>query len=117
MLLSSIGTVGTDSYQVSLTFRTEIRSIPFLVFIRRKQDERPADNKLNILELIVLYKVLFGFDEEEVPNSKIVNKLIDEGLLQRSRSGVLNLSKEYYSIEQEIHNVNDVDWNIGWMFP
>lgn len=42
---------GTDSYQVALTFRTEIRSVPFLVFIRRKQDERPKDNKLNILEL------------------------------------------------------------------
>lgn len=101
---------GTDAYQVSLTFRTEVRSIPFLVFIRRKQDERPVDNKLNILELMVLYNVLFGFDEEEVPDSRIVNKLIDEGLLQRSRSGVLNLSKEYYSIVQEIHNVNDVDW-------
>lgn len=101
---------GTDSYQVALTFRTEIRNVPFLVFIRRKQDERPKDNKLNILELIVLYKVLFGFDADEVPDGRIVDKLVDEGLLQRAKSGRLSLSKEYYAIEQEIHNVDDVNW-------
>lgn len=95
---------------MALTFRTEIRSIPFLVFIRRKQDERPADGKLNILELIVLYKVMFGFDEGEKVDGRIVDKLVDEGLLQRAKSGRLSLSKEYYTIEQELHNVNDVDW-------
>ena len=101
---------GTDSYQVALTFRTEIRSVPFLVFIRRKQDERPVENKLNVLELIMLYKVQFGFGKDETPDDRIVDKLVDEGLLQRAKNGKLSLAKEYYAIEQEIHNVNDVDW-------
>lgn len=31
----------TDNYQVSLTFRTEIRDVPFLVYIRQEQAKRP----------------------------------------------------------------------------
>lgn len=102
--------MGTDSYQVALTFRTEIRDVPFLVFIRRKQDERPIDNKLNIFELIVLYKVLFGVDQGESLDSGIVKKLANEGLLQLSKAGKVSLSKEYYAIKQKFNNIDEVDW-------
>lgn len=99
---------GTDSYQVSVTFRSEIRSIPFLVFVRRKQEERPINNKLNILELIALYKICF--DDSATIDNDVVGKLIKDGLLQRSRTGKLSLSKEFSEIEHEIRNTTEIDW-------
>jgi len=54
--------------------------------------------------------VLFGLDQDEVHDSTIVDKLVGVGLLQRSKSGRLSLSKEYYAIEQEIHNIDDVNF-------
>lgn len=101
---------GTDSYQVALTFKSEIRSTPFLVFIRRKQTERSNDNKLNILELILLYKVFFGFSVDEIPDKSLVNKLEKEGLLQHSKSGKLKLSKEFYAISKDLNGEKNIDW-------
>lgn len=38
----------TDNYQVSLTLRTEIRSVPFLIYIRQEQTKRLLHHKLNV---------------------------------------------------------------------
>ena len=42
----------TDNYQVCLRLRTEIRDIPFLVYIRQEQAKRPQYRKLNVFQLI-----------------------------------------------------------------
>lgn len=100
---------GTDAYQVSLVLDAQIRDIPFLVFIRKKQEEREQNNKLNVLELLVVYKVCFNsaLDETEM---KFVDKLVNEGLLCRSRGGKICLSKEYDIITKEIRNLDSIDW-------
>ena len=86
---------GTDAYQVALTLRTEIRDTAFLAFIQRTQEERDLNHKLNILELLTLYKVLFGLSEGETLDIHIVEKLFSEGLLRKTRSEGFILSNGY----------------------
>ena len=49
----------TDNYQVDLKFRTEIKDIPFLVYIRKEQAKRPKHHKLNVFQLMAIYNVCF----------------------------------------------------------
>jgi len=90
----------TDDYQVSVKFRTEIRDVPFLVYIRQEQQKRPKHHKLNVFQLMAIYNVCFG-DGMEVKASTI-DELIGEGLLLRSKSGKLGMTKEYKKIVAEI---------------
>lgn len=98
----------TDNYQVSLKFRTEIRDVPFLVYIRQEQAKRPKHHKLNVFQLMAIYNVCFG-DGLEVRISTI-DELINEGIILRSKSGKLSMSKEYQNIFSEIHSTKSVDW-------
>ncbi len=100
----------TDAYQVGLTFRTEIRDVSFLIYIRTIQEQRDVNHKLNVLELLTLYKVHFGLEEGEDLNRKVVEKLLSEGLLVRNNKGELKLSNAYKDIEREVHNVKSIDW-------
>lgn len=98
----------TDNYQVSLTFRTEIRDIPFLVFIRQEQNKRPKHHKLNVFQLIAIYNVCFG--EGLDIKQTTINELVTEGILLRTRNGKLLMPKDYHNIYSEIHSSKSVDW-------
>lgn len=98
----------TDNYQVSLKFRTEIRDIPFMVYIRQEQAKRPKHHKLNIFQLMAIYSVCFGEDLNIRPD--IFDELIKEGVLVRAKNGNLLLSKDYQKIYSEMHSIKAVDW-------
>lgn len=83
----------TDNYQVSLTLRTEIRSVPFLIYIRQEQAKQPKHHKLNVFQLMVIYNVCF--DEGLDMSSKTIDQLLSEGILLRTRNGKLSMSKVY----------------------
>jgi len=59
---------GTDSYQVSLTFKAPILDTAFVIFVRKVQDNRTAAEQLNVFELLALYKMAMrdyeGLDEK-----------------------------------------------------
>lgn len=93
---------------MSLKFRTEIRDIPFLVYIRQEQAKRPKHHKLNVFQLMAIYNVCFG--EGLDIKSDLVDGLVKEGILIKAKSGNLSMSKEYQSIFSEIHSIKNVDW-------
>ena len=99
---------GTDNYQVSLKFKTEIRDVPFLIYIRQEQNKRPKHHKLNVFQLMAIYNVCFG-DGLEV-KATTVDELVEEGILLRSRTGKLSMAKEYQSIYSEIHSTKNINW-------
>lgn len=98
----------TDNYQVSLKFRTEIRDIPFLVFIRQEQVKRPQHHKLNVFQLMAIYNVCFG-DGLDVKDA-IIDQLVKDGILLRSRSGKISMSKDYQTIHSEILSTRSINW-------
>ena len=98
----------TDNYQVSLTFRTEIRDVPFLVYIRQEQAKRPPHHKLNVFQLMAIYNVCFG-KELEVRDS-VIDELVNDEILLRSKIGKISMSKEYQRIYSEIHSTKSVNW-------
>lgn len=98
----------TDDYQVSLKFRTEIRDVPFLVYIRQEQQKRPVHHKLNVFQLMAIYNVCFG-DGLEVKQD-VIDGLVEEELLLRAKSGKLSMVKGYQNIYAEIHSTKNVNW-------
>ena len=94
----------TDNYQVSLTLRTEIRDVPFMIYIRQEQAKRPEHHKLNVFQLLAIYNVRFG-EELEVP-ATTVDSLVSEGILMRSKAGRLSMSREFKRIASEIGSGN-----------
>lgn len=97
----------TDDYQVSLTLRTKIRDISFLIYIRQEQAQRPQYHKLNISQLITLYNVCFGDGHMTFPNT--IEELVAAGLL-RHKSGKITMSKDYQNIYSEIHSAKSINW-------
>lgn len=91
---------GTDDYQVSLRFGAEIRDVPFLIYIRQEQQKRPLHHKLNVFQLIAIYNVCFGTKQEDAQD--VIDGLVDEGLLVRSKTGKLSMGKEYKRITKEM---------------
>lgn len=71
---------GTDSYQVQLNFHAVIAEPELLKFFRREQDRRPEDNKLNVFDLLTLYKV-HKHDVVDL-NEETVRRLQKENLLE-----------------------------------
>ena len=98
----------TDNYQVSLTFRTEIRDIPFLVYIRQEQAKRPQHHKLNVFQLMAIYNVCFN-DGLEVRDS-VLDELVKDEILLRSKTGKISMNKGYQSIYSEIYSTKSVNW-------
>ena len=92
----------TDNYQVSLTLRTEIRDVAFMVYIRQEQAKRPEHHKLNVFQLLAIYKVRFGEKLEVLATT--VDSLVSEGILMRSKTGRLSMSRAYKKIASEIGN-------------
>ena len=83
----------TDNYQVSLTLRTEIRDVAFMIYIRQEQAKRPEHHKLNVFQLLAIYKVRFGEELEVLATT--VDSLVSEGILMRSKTGRLSMSRAY----------------------
>lgn len=98
----------TDNYQVSLTFRTEIRNIPFLVYIRQEQAKRPQHHKLNVFQLMAIYNVCFG-DGLEVKDT-VIDDLVKNEILLRSKTGKISMSKDYQKIHSEILSTRSINW-------
>ena len=101
----------TDDYQVSLKFRTEIRDVPFLIFIRQEQNKRPRHHKLNVFQLLAIYNVCFNGDLESLQTE--VDELVKEGLLVRSKTGKISMSKEYKKIAAEIGHHGGVNGGVN----
>lgn len=97
----------TDNYQVSLKFRTEIRSIPFLIYLRQEQAKRPKHHKLNVFQLMAIYDVCFG-DGIDVKKSTI-DELVTDGILLRTKTGKLSMPKDYRKLVSEITHHGDVN--------
>lgn len=85
---------GTDPYQVSLTFKAPIMDDGFVLFIRHEQNKREENKKLNVFELLMLYKVCMR-DFEDI-DATIADKLCGEGLLIMEK-GFYRLSDDYKS--------------------
>ena len=101
----------TDNYQVSLKFRTEIRDIPFLIYIRQEQNRRPKHHKLNVFQLIAIYSVCFG-DGLELKNS-IIDELVNEGTLLRTKGDKITMAREYKKLYSEITHHGNVNGNVN----
>ena len=101
----------TDNYQVSLKFRTEIRNIPFLIYIRQEQAKRPKHHKLNVFQLMAIYNVCFS-DGIEVKKSTI-DELVTDGILLRTKTGKLSMPKDYRLLVSEITHHGDVNGEIN----
>ena len=101
----------TDDYQVSLKFRTEIRDVPFLVYIRQEQAKRPQHHKLNVFQLIAIYNVCFG-DGIEVKQD-VVYGLVEEGLLLKTKSGKVSMAKGYKKLVTEIGRNDRVNGDVN----
>lgn len=85
---------GTDPYQVSLTFKAPILDEGFVRFIRHIQNKREDNKKLNVFELLVLYKVCMR--DFENMDTTIAERLSAEGLLIK-QDGCYRLPDEYKS--------------------
>ena len=85
---------GTDPYQVSLTFKAPILDEGFVRFISHIQNKREDNKKLNVFELLVLYKVCMR--DFENMDTTIAERLSAEGLLIK-QDGCYRLPDEYKS--------------------
>ena len=101
---------GTDDYQVSLKFRTEIRDVPFLIYIRQEQQKRPKHHKLNVFQLMAIYNVCFGILQDV--KTAIVDEMVEDGIILRSKTGKLSMSKEYKKLVAEIGHRNDANGDV-----
>lgn len=70
--------------------------------------ERPVHHKLNVFQLMAIYNVCFSDELEVKPD--LVNGLVDEGLLLRSKRGKVSMAKGYQNIYAEIHSTKNVNW-------
>ena len=85
--------------------------MPFLIYIRQEQAKRPKHHKLNGFQLIAIYNVCVG-DGLEVKTSTI-DELVSEGIILRSKSGKLSMSKEYRKLVAEISHRGDVNGDVN----
>lgn len=99
----------TDNYQVELRLSTSIQNKAFLMFIRQEQYSRPIDKKLNIFELLILYKIS---RKESVldADSEIIYKLEQEKLIKVRKNGSIVLSDKYNDYEKIITNQETAAW-------
>ena len=102
----------TDNFQVALTLRTEIRDSAFMVYIRQEQNRRPEHRKLNVFQLLALYSVCLG---DAVPDvaAAVVDGLVGEGLLVRSKTGKLSMGREYRETAKEMNSAKNGGINGG----
>lgn len=88
---------GTDAYQVSLTLESTIEDEAFLLFIRREQANRDNAKKLNVFDLLTLYKVRKGDHSLDIT---IIDKLLKENLIV-STKGNYELPSSYFQLKKK----------------
>ena len=103
---------GTDNFQVSLKLSGTIENRAFLLFVKHIQDERQDSDKLNVFDLLALYKASKK-ENLRVVDRETLNKLLQEGLLIDTEDGY-KLPKEYDELsvtcrEDVGNDVGDVD--------
>lgn len=77
----------TDNFQVALRLFGRIENPAFLIFVKEIQKSRSEDNKLNVFDLMALYKTAKGMSHRNT-DSETLNKLFREGLLVESEEGL-----------------------------
>ena len=86
----------TDDWQVCLRLPGEIKYPAFMLYARELQNARPANNKLNVFDLLALFRASQG-DSQRHTDEVTLRKLINEGLLISAQDGY-KLSDRYYEI-------------------
>lgn len=86
----------TDDWQVCLRLSGEIKYPAFMLYARELQNDRPANNKLNVFDLLALFRASQG-ESQRHTDEVTLRKLIDEGLLISAQDGY-KLSDRYYEI-------------------
>jgi ATP-dependent DNA helicase RecG len=91
----------TDEYQVELCLRAKIVDEAFYIFVNEIQDNRKAEDKLNVFDLLTLEKVRQGISTDLFDES--VEKLQREGLIksQSSADKKYVLDDLYYEIAKQ----------------
>ena len=95
----------TDDWQVCLRLPGEIKYPAFMLYARELQNARPADNKLNVFDLLALFRASQG-ESQRHTDEVTLRKLIDEGLLISTQDGY-KLSDRYYEIVKNVGTVED----------
>ena len=95
----------TDEWQVCLRLPGEIKYPAFMLYARELQNARPANNKLNVFDLLALFRASQG-DSQRHTDEVTLRKLIDEGLLISAQDGY-KLSERYYEIVKNVGTVED----------
>lgn len=86
----------TDDWQVCLRLSGEIKYPAFMLYARELQNDRLANNKLNVFDILALFRASQG-DSQRHTDEVTLRKLIDEGLLISAQDGY-KLSDRYYEI-------------------
>jgi ATP-dependent DNA helicase RecG len=90
---------GTDDYQVELRLSAIVKDKAFALFIKHIQKNRKSDEMLGVHEVICLDKVREGNYILRDLDKKMVEKLLNVGLVERigsTRASRLILSKDYF---------------------
>lgn len=95
----------TDEWQVCLLLPGEIKYPAFMLYARELQNARPANNKLNVFDLLALFRASQG-ESQRYTDEVTLRKLIDEGLLITAQDGY-KLSDRYYEIAKNVGTVED----------
>ena len=95
----------TDDWQVCLRLSGEIKYPAFMLYARELQNDRPANNKLNVFDLLALFRASQG-ESQRHTDEVTLRKLIDEGLLISAQDGY-KLSDRYYEIVKNVGTVED----------
>ena len=95
----------TDEWQVCLRLSGEIKYPAFMLYARELQNARPANNKLNVFDLLALFRASQG-ESQHHTDEVTLRKLIDAGLLISTQDGY-KLSDRYYEIVKNVGTVED----------
>ena len=99
----------TDEWQVCLRLPGEIKYPAFMLYARELQNARPANNKLNVFDLLALFRASQG-DSQRYTDEVTLRKLIDEGLLISAQDGY-KLSDRYYEIVKNVGTIENTKKN------
>lgn len=77
----------TDNFQVALRLFGRIENPAFLIFVKEIQKSRSEDNKLNVFDLMALYKTAKEMSHRNT-DSETLNKLLREDLLIEGEEGM-----------------------------
>ena len=80
-----------------------------MLYARELQNARPANNKLNVFDLLALFRASQG-DSQRHTDEVTLRKLIDEGLLISAQDGY-KLSDRYYEIVKNVGTIENTKKN------